>query len=148
MRAGRFGVMVLVRVNRSPGRAVMLCRELWSPIQNSVFLESPRYIHVDVPPACDDPCYACRMRESFLAAVDGAEKWMGRQPTGGSDRPQCYWTVKQKSRISSAAEPFVKLRPIVTHCKHPLRVALKRIARALAAAPKTPAHVAAAHRQC
>ena len=40
--------------------------------------------------------------------------------------------MKQKSLISSAAEPVVKLGPIVTHCRHPLRVALKRVARALA----------------
>ena len=42
-------------------------------VQNSVLLESPRYIYVDVPPARDDPCYAGRLRESFLATVDDAE---------------------------------------------------------------------------
>ena len=124
--------MVIVRVDRSPGRVVVLCRELWVSTQNSVFLESPRYHHLSVPSASDDPLYASRMRESFLAAVDGAGAWVGRSPAGGSDRPRCYWTVKQKSVISSAAEPIVKLRPIVTHCKHPLRIALKRVARALA----------------
>jgi hypothetical protein len=124
--------MVLVRVDRSPGRVVVLCRELWARIQDSVFLECSRYCHVDVPSASDDPLYARRMRESFLAAVNGAGEWVGRTPVGGSDRPQCYWTVKQKSLISSVAEPVVRLRPIVTHCKHPLRIALKRVARALA----------------
>ena len=124
--------LLLVRVDRSPGRVVVLCRELWNFIQNATFLESSRYLLADVPSSTGDPLYGRHVREAFLAAVDGAAQWVGRTPAGGSDRPQCYWTVKQKSLISSVAEPVVKLRPIVTHCRHPLRVALKRVARALA----------------
>ena len=126
------GGLLLVRVDRSPGRIMVLCRELWSSVQDQVFLQSPRYETVGLPLASADVFYARQVRESFLAAVAGADEWVGRSPVGGSSRPQCYWTVKQKSLISSVAHPVVKLRPIVTHCLHPLRITLKRVARALA----------------
>ena len=72
------------------------------------------------------------LRESFLQAVPGSADWAGRSPPGDSSLPQSYWTVKQKSLISSVEMPVVKVRPIVSHCRHPLGKALKRVARTLA----------------
>jgi len=126
------GGMVVVRLDRNPGRVIVICRKLWSDLQNTVFLQNPRYVRLDSPAAVDDVGYGRRMRESFLAAVPGSEPWAGRSPAGGSARPQSYWTIKQKSLISSVGTPVVKMRPLITHCKHPLRVALRRVARALA----------------
>lgn len=126
------GGLVIVRIDRSPGRVVVMCRELWKALQGQAFLQNPRYVLTDLPLSADDVSYPRTLRDSFCAAVAGSASWVGRSPAGGSARPQCYWTVKQKSLISSVAEPLVKLRPIVTHCRHPLRIALKRVARALA----------------
>ena len=95
-------------------------------------MENPRYIQLNLPPAKDDEDYPRRIRDSFEAAVVGCREWVGRRPSGGCTRPQCYWTVKQKSLITSVAEPIIKVRPIVTHCQHPLRLALRKVARALA----------------
>ena len=43
------GGLLLVRVDRSPGRIMVLCRELWSSVQDQVFLQSPRYETVGPP---------------------------------------------------------------------------------------------------
>jgi hypothetical protein len=89
-------------------------------------------VELELLPAEDDVLFSDTLRDSFEAAVDGCGAWMGRRPAGGSTRPQCYWTVKQKSLITSVAVPLIKVRPIVAHCKHPLRLALRRVSRALA----------------
>ena len=126
------GGLVIVRVDHSTGRILVMCHELWSYLQDQAFLENIRYVQVDLQLSADDETYSRTIRDSFSAAVPRSAMWFGRSPVGGSMRPQCYWTVKQKSLIFSVAEPVVKLRPIVTHCRYPLRVALKRVARALA----------------
>ena len=100
-------------------------------LQNTTFLQNQRYQQLTVLPAEEDPDFVKRTRNSFLAAVAGSAEWLGRTPSGVSSRPQSYWTVKQKSLISSVAVPVVKVRPLMTHCKH-LRTALRRVARALA----------------
>ena len=127
--AARF---ILVRVDRSPGRVMVICRELWAKLQQNTFLENLRYQPTGVRPSADDTNYAESLRESFLNAVPNSAEWAARRPSGGSSRSRCYWTIKQKSLIVSLAEPVVKVRPIVTHRRHPLRMALKRVARALA----------------
>ena len=58
------GGLVLVRVDRSPGRVVVLCRELWDSLQKAAFVQNFRYRTVDVPPSSDDVFYARQVRES------------------------------------------------------------------------------------
>ena len=111
---------------------MVVCRELWAKLQQNTFLENLRFQPTGVHPSADDTNYAESLRESFLNAVPNSAEWAARGPSGGSSRPRCCWTIKQKSLIVSLAEPVVKVRPIVTHSRHPLRMALKRVARALA----------------
>ena len=122
--------MVASRVDRNPGRLVVLCRELWLELQHITFLRNERYALLSWRPSNDDPDYANVIRDSFLTDVVGSVEWAGRKPSGSQSRPRSYWTVKQKSLIHSLAEPIVKLRPLVTHSVHPLRIALSRLARA------------------
>ena len=49
----------------------------------------------------------------------------------GATRPQAYWTIKQKSLIESLGQLVVKIRPIVGHSRHPCRLVLRRVGRAL-----------------
>ena len=75
------GGLVLVRVDCSPGRLVVLCCELWKMLQDATFVQNSRYSTVDLPPAAFDVTYAKRVRES-LETVAGAGSWVGRSPTG------------------------------------------------------------------
>ena len=122
--------LVVARMDRNPGRIVVMCRELWLQLQKSTFLENKRYAPADFPPD-DDPDYASDARKSFLAAVPGAAEWAGCKPSGRNARPQSYWTVKQKSIIHSNSNVVAKLRPLIAHSTHPNRIALRRVARAL-----------------
>ena len=45
---------------------------------------------------------------------------------------KCYWAIQQKSLITGQDLPVAKVRPIVSHSVHPMRVGSKRVARALA----------------
>ena len=54
---------ILVRVDRSPGRVMVVCRELWAKLQQNTFLENPRY-HTGIRPSADDTNYAESLRES------------------------------------------------------------------------------------
>lgn len=125
--------LVMARIDRSPGRVLVMCVDAWRALQNATFLHNPRYrpaLHT--VPCDDDPLYAARVRESFSAAVPDSSKWIGRPPGGGAARPQSYFTVKQKSLITSAATaPVVKVRPLITYSRHPLKAAMARIARCL-----------------
>ena len=122
--------MVFARIDRNPGRMVILCRDLWIDMQKTTFLQNERYVAVDTMPSKDDSEYAVNVRESFLSFVPGAASWVGRKPSGPKLRPQSYWTVKQKSLINSAAQPIIKVRPLIVHSVHPMRIPLGRIARA------------------
>ena len=124
--------MVAVRVDRNPGRLVVMCRDLWFNIQQAVFLRNARYVLLPTAPSDEDPEYANDVREAFLSAVVGSDEWVGRKPSGTKRRPQSYFTIKQKSLIESVADVVAKFRPLVVHCVHPLRVGLGRIARAAA----------------
>ena len=122
--------MVMARIDRNPGRLVALCRALWVELQEATFLSNERYVLTALSPSDDDINYANAVRDSFLAYVAGADEWAGRKPSGALSRPRSYFTVKQKSLIESVIEPLVKLRPLVTHSVHPMRIALGRLARA------------------
>ena len=127
----RHGI-IAARVDRNPGRLVVLCRELWAQLQRSTFLNNERYSLLRTVPSHDDVDYAKNVRESFLATVAGSDAWCGREPSGTKSRPKSYWTVKQKSLIESVSAVVLKLRPLVVHCVHPLRITLSRTARASA----------------
>ena len=122
--------MIIVRIDRNPGRLIVLCRELWKETQKAAFLQNQRYAIVSAIPSVDDVNYARDVRDAFLSSVHGSEAWAGRTPSGQKMRPQSYWTIKQKSLIDSSAQPVVKIRPLVTHSVHPMRIALRRLARA------------------
>ena len=122
--------MVLARIDRNPGRLVAMCRDLWMELQKSTFLRNERYCIVNLPPSDDDISYPEEVRNSFLSAVPGSEAWIGRKPSGPKLRPQSYWTVKQKSLSESSQQPVAKVRPLVMHSVHPLRISLGRVARA------------------
>ena len=122
--------MILARIDRNPGRLVVMCRDLWTELQTSTFVRNDRYCIVDLTPSADDSGYADATRESFISSVPGCEPWVGRKPTGPKLRPQSYWTVKHKSLIESTPAPVVKVRPLVTHSVHPMRIPLHRVARA------------------
>ena len=126
------GGMILLKVDRSPGRVIVACREVFGILQKATFLENQRYAALDLVPSAEDDSFAQTIRASFKEAVPGCERWIGRRPSGGSNRPSCYWTIKQKSLLMSCTQPNIKVRPIVSYCLHPLRVAFRRIARALA----------------
>ena len=122
--------LVAVRIDRNPGRVVVMCVEAWKRLNAQCFTECPRYQHTRRVPATDDADYAkCEVR--------GFREWM--MPAGESitfatvpraTRPYGYWVVKQKSRLREGGEP--RLLPIISHCRHPCRSALARVGRALA----------------
>ena len=130
-RAVWAGGLLMVKVDRNPGRVMVVCRELWKRLQNEAYLSNGRYHRLELPPSDEDTQFAEGLRESFKTAVPGAQEWMGRRPSGPLGRPSCYFTIKQKSLITSSPTPKVKVRPIVSHSRHPLQPALKRLARAL-----------------
>ena len=71
---------------------------------------------------------------SSLFQKKGLQPWLFSSPKRCA-RPFGHFTVKQKCLIHSAdvlALETVKLRPLIAHDKHPARLGLKRIARALA----------------
>ena len=127
---GHMVSLTVIRIDRNPGRLVVMRRDLWLVLQNSTFLENDRYVSSQLLPSCDDAGYVTSVRDSFSAAVPGSEEWAGRKPSGYNGRPRSYWTVKQKSIINSAVELVVKLRPLIMHSSHPNRIALRRVARA------------------
>jgi hypothetical protein len=122
--------LVMVRIDRNPGRLILLCKEGWVHLQQQAFLASPRY--VQLPGWANSQQYCDAVTATFASAVPGASDWCGRANVAGSC-PQSYWTIKQKSRIetSGSAGLTVKVRPIVSHACHPLRQGLKRMARVL-----------------
>jgi hypothetical protein len=122
--------LVAVRIDRNPGRVIVLCREAWLRIHQECFLNSPRYGHTALLPAAEDPDYA-------KSEVDAYKRWMevvgmvdSFQMVPRATRPYGYWLIKQKTRLAAGEAP--KLRPIISHCRHPCRNALARVGRALA----------------
>ena len=125
------GGIVLCRVDRNPGRLIAVCRDVWVEFQNRTFLQNSRYVKLDIAASGADVSYASSVPNSFIAEAGSCEAWIGRKPPGRRCRPQSYWTIKQKSLISSAEVVLLKIRPLNVHSCHPLRTALPRVARAL-----------------
>ena len=90
------GGMVLLKFDRSPGRVIVACRELFGILHNATFLENPRYVALDLVPSTEDAKTVSQtVRDSFKGAVTGFEHWIGRKHTCRGERPSCYWTIKQ-----------------------------------------------------
>ena len=123
--------LVFVRVDRNPGRLVLMCRERWLELQRCAFLASPRYVISGAAPVSADDDYAKEVVAHFTEWVLSKSNAhiRVRSPLNAS-RPCGYWTVKQKSTLMSVP-PVVKFRPIVAHSRHPCRPFLRRVGRSL-----------------
>ena len=122
--------LVLVRIDRNPGRVVGMCIEAWKQLNATVFTSSPRYLATDLLLACDDDEYVDNTMSSMRKAMTEVGSEMTFSRAAHATRPKAYWTVKQKSVLHGLL--FVaKVRPIVAHSRHPCRQLLRRIGRAL-----------------
>ena len=124
----RAGLM-FVRIDRSPGRVVVMCREAWLHLQRTAFLHSYRYATLDATE--DDTNYAARAWKSLKLLLCDCGSKLALSKTKGTGRPYGYWTMKNKSLLL-CEPPVIKLRPIISHFIHPGRLVLRKIARALA----------------
>jgi hypothetical protein len=128
LRAVHSGGFLFARVDRSPGRLVLLCREAWMALQRSTFLESARYR--TVLPIVSEEWFIKDAEASLhrlLHQLGSSLKVRGNPRAG---MPYAYWTVKNKSKLA-AETPVVKLRPIIAHSCHPCRSVLSIGGRAL-----------------
>ena len=96
-----------------------------------MFLNSPRYTSSPTPLSSSSTRYGAdtvASLKSFVLEKTGLAIKV-REPKQAS-RPRGYWTIKQKSMLLSDP-PVVKVRPIISHSRHPCRAILKRVGRAL-----------------
>ena len=122
---------ILVRIDRNPGRIVVVCPFLWISLQRSTFLQNDRYSSMDCCSSSDDPHYSEATVASFSSYVfaNSGQKVKIHAPPNAS-RPKGYFTTKQKSLLLRVP-PLIKVRPIISHFLHPCRSVLRRVARAL-----------------
>ena len=131
---------MFVRVDRNPGRIILLCPLLWISLQRAAFLDSPRYRVVDVTPSIRDPDYCKATIAVFSRFI--FEKCGVRicvRESSSAARPRGYFTIKQKSRLLQIPA-IVKFRPIISHFVHPCKAFLRRVARALSILASLAAH--------
>lgn len=123
--------MVFVRLDRNPGRVVLMCIEAWRTLNSTVFSHA-RYQMLTVPSFTNDAEWAKDLRGRFhgFTKAKTGKMWPLRKMKG-EGRPLGYWTVKQKSTLMDTLECNVKVRPIVAFHSHPLRTVLSRCGRAL-----------------
>ena len=122
--------LILVRIDRNPGRVMAMCVEAWKQLNAAVFTASPRYLATDLPLACDDDNYVQETMSSIRSAMVAAGSEMKFPRAAHATRPTAYWTVKQKS-IVNGPSVVIKVRPIIAHSRHPCRHLLRRIGRVL-----------------
>ena len=120
---------LFVKIDRSPGRLMLMCRHAWLFLQQSAFLQSPRYTFLES--AETDENYRERVFESLKSVLRDCGSKLPLRKMKGTGRPYGYWTVKNKSLLFSVP-PLVKFRPIISHWVHPGRPLLRKVARALA----------------
>ena len=123
--------LIFVRLDRNPGRVVLLCPILWMSLQRSTFLQCPRYCAVNDSPSSKDPTYSQSTIAVFInfVLVKCGQRIKDRAPSNAR-RPTGYFTIKQKSLLLQSP-PIIKIRPIISHFFHPCRCILRRVARAL-----------------
>ena len=122
--------LVFGRIDRNPGRVVLMCRALWMSMQVKIFLNNIRYKPADVVLCSEDPAYASNTIAHFEAFLKGSGVSVKVKAPAGAARPRGYWTIKQKSLLLSVPA-IAKFRPIIAHHLHPCRAVLRRIGRAL-----------------
>ena len=131
---------MFVRVDRNPGRIILMCPVLWVSLQQMAFLQSPRYRIVDFTPSIEDPDFTANTIASllgFLFRKCGCREFI-RKPSSAS-RPRGYFTIKQKSQLLQTPA-IVKFRPIISHILHPCKAFLRKVARALSILASLAAH--------
>ena len=94
---------LFVKIDRSPGRVMLMCRHAWLFLQQSAFLQSPRYTLLES--AETDENYMERVCESLKSVLRGSKLPLRKMK--GTGRPYGYWTVKNKSLLFSVP-PLVK----------------------------------------
>ena len=131
LRTIRKAGFTFVRIDRNPGRVILVCNALWLSIQRKVFLQNVRYNAANVLLSSDDEEYITRTIAEFQKFVEdrGGGKLFLKKPSEAT-RPRGYWTIKQKSLLSQIPA-IIKFRPIIAHNAHPCRAVLRRIGRAL-----------------
>ena len=122
---------MFVRIDRNPGRLILLCPSLWFSLQKSTFLQSPRYRRTTMVSSADDADFCKNTIASFAEFMyrQCSARVRLRESTTAS-RPRGYFTIKQKSLILQLPA-IIKVRPIISHFLHPCRAFLRRVARAL-----------------
>ena len=128
MRLVRAAGCIFVRVDRSPGRVILLCREAWLALHLPVFVCSPRYLHSELQTDEDFTEWASSSLRSVLCQTCSS---LRVRPDPRSGMTYSYWDIKNKSALAATA-PRIKVRPIVSHCCHPCRSVLSIAGRALA----------------
>ena len=140
IRAVHKSGFLFVRIDRNPGRVILLCPLLWASLQNKAFLQSPRYRTVDLTPSLKDPDF-CETTISSLSSFL-SQRGCGRiriRKSSTAARPRGYFTIKQKSLLLQMPA-VIKFRPIISHFFHPCKAFLRRIARALSILASLAAH--------
>ena len=132
--------LMFVRVDRNPGRIIIMCPSLWVCLQRIAFLQSHRYSISDFPPSSKDPDFSKNTIASFVEFVFrkcGYRVYLRKSSSAA--RPRGYFTVKQKSQLLQTPA-VVKFRPIISHSLHPCKAFLRRVARALSILASLAAH--------
>ena len=124
--------LLLVPIDRNPGRLVCMCVEAWRALQQSTFLRAPRYKTPDAGRIGLLYKYYSTTVKSSLAQfiyqkTSTTLHW--RAPKRAC-APFGSWSIKQKSKLQSTPTT-IKLRPIIRHHLHPNAPILGRVARAV-----------------
>ena len=131
LRAVRRSNMVFVRIDRNPGRMILMCQALWNQLQQQIFVSCQRYSPSMQPLSSETSSFAKETTDDFQSYVSSATGvFVPMRAPAGACRPKGYWTVKQKSLLESIPQTL-KFRPIIAHHRHPCRAVLRRIGRAL-----------------
>lgn len=122
---------VFVKLDRNPGRVVLMCVEAWRSLHNTTFKHS-RYQTV-TDSAGEEAEWAKDLIDRFQKKMvqTTGKKIPSILPPPGATIPVGSWTVKNKSSLLQPGEALLKVRPLVAYHKHPLKNVLKRIGRAL-----------------
>ena len=131
LRAVRRARMVFVRIDRNPGRVILMCQELWNQLQRQIFVSCPRYSPSQQPLSENTPGFVKETINNFQTYIsDATGVFIPFRAPAGACRPKGYWTIKQKSLLEALSQ-LLKFRPIIAHNRHPCRPILRRIGRAL-----------------
>ena len=89
--------MVFVRIDRNPGRAILMCKALWVDLQQHIFVSCPRYSSSHKPLSSDTPGFAKDTIDDFQKYVlDATGVFVPLQAPAGACRPVGYWTVNRR----------------------------------------------------